>query len=127
MQRSTDIVNEGKRLREIREALKLSREQMAGRLGVAPMTLKGAENGSQRLAARKFLIAESLADGLDVAQSASKPSGAAAVHRTALDMEAVARAVVEGGALVKADQVAAILGVDKVTALSIVLSNTVSP
>lgn len=56
-----EIRREAARLREIRGALGLSRNEMAARLDVSPLTVKGAENGSQRLGARKFAAAERLA------------------------------------------------------------------
>lgn len=72
---STDeIQREASRLREIRAALGLSRNEMAARLGVSPLTVKGAENATQRLGARKFALAESMVvreQGADCAESAA--------------------------------------------------------
>lgn len=61
MLQSDEIRREAARLREIREALGLSRNEMAAKLDVSPLTLKGAENGSQRLGARKYAAAEQMA------------------------------------------------------------------
>jgi transcriptional regulator with XRE-family HTH domain len=51
---------EGKRLREIREALGLSRIQLASKLGIGVATLKNAENGGQMIGARTLADAEDL-------------------------------------------------------------------
>lgn len=75
---SEEIRIEASRLREIRAALGLSRNEMAARLGVSPLTVKGAENGTQRLGARKFAMAESMVareDPADCAESAAPQAG----------------------------------------------------
>jgi len=51
---------EGSRIRSMRESMGMSRNQLAGRLGISPMTLKNAENGTQRLGVRTLREAELL-------------------------------------------------------------------
>lgn len=56
-----ELEEQARRLREIREGLGISREEMAARLRVKFQTLKGAENGTQKLGMRTMEDAEQLA------------------------------------------------------------------
>jgi transcriptional regulator with XRE-family HTH domain len=56
----TDKKTEGARLREIREGLDMTREEMAARLSVSQSTIRNVENGHQRMGVRTFAHAEQI-------------------------------------------------------------------
>ena len=60
MARNAELEGQGLRLREIRGRLGLTREQFAARLGLRCGTLKGAENGTQKLGTRTMRDAEQM-------------------------------------------------------------------
>lgn len=59
----SDRKEEGARLTAMREALGLSRSQLAARIGVSAVTVRNAENGNQRLGLRSWQKVEALAAG----------------------------------------------------------------
>ena len=70
MTKSEQLLAEGGELKDMREVLGLSRDELAQRLGIASVTLRNAEAGRTRLAARKFEVAKKLCAGA----AASPPS-----------------------------------------------------
>lgn len=57
---------EAKTIRRLREAMGLSRSQLAGRLGISAATLKCCECGTQRMGARTFRRLEELVGSADL-------------------------------------------------------------
>lgn len=52
--KNPEWIREGEEIRRLREAMGLSRSQLAARLGVSETTIKSVEYGTQRMGARTF-------------------------------------------------------------------------
>ena len=60
MKKNSEYLKNGQRLREIREALDVTRDDFARMLGIASRTLQGAELGSQTISRKVLKRAEEL-------------------------------------------------------------------